>query len=127
MGRGVAVGIVATIVGLAACGGAAEEPLLGVWTVASHTHDDAGCVAPGVAVHRKYNSNVKFVGAARPGAGGGAVSSEPPPQPARATRAQPRAAAVRKEMMARDGAGIQPLVRFIFCNFLENECVATAC
>lgn len=50
MGRGVAVGIVATIVGLAACGGAAEEPLLGVWTVASHTHDDAGCVAPGVAV-----------------------------------------------------------------------------
>ncbi len=51
MGRRAAAGIVVGIVvGLAACGGAAEEPLLGVWTVASHTHGDAGCAAQGPAV-----------------------------------------------------------------------------
>ena len=33
--------------GLVACGGETEEPLLGVWQVTSHTHHAAGCDGPG--------------------------------------------------------------------------------
>lgn len=35
---------------LAACGGTATEPLLGVWQVDAHTRNDTGCAAEGAAV-----------------------------------------------------------------------------
>lgn len=47
--RGAGLLVIATL-GLSACGGAAVDPLLGVWEVGAHTRNDAGCAAEGPAV-----------------------------------------------------------------------------
>lgn len=37
------------LLGVAACGGRTQEPLLGVWQVTAHTHNPTGCGAEGPA------------------------------------------------------------------------------